>query len=136
RERVLRRARLYVTRYQVRQEGASGAEYRVALSAWVDTARVRVALTELGVALDAPPAPAPGVRARPRLVVLAGRRMGDGVLATCARAATGDGAAGGEVAGGVARELREYGFDLVPATGVDVPVGEAGGAWPLDADDA
>jgi hypothetical protein len=134
RDKILRRARLYVARYQVRDEGDDGDEFRVVVDVWVAMGELRDALIGLGVELDEPPPkPAAGTRAsaragaavrpRPRLVLLVVANV-DGVgHATFGR----QGGDGGEVGRALQRELGEYGFDVVGAAGAAVSVSETAG---------
>ncbi len=119
RDGVVRRARLYVARYRVQEEGDDGTTYRVRIAAWVDVAKLRGALADVGVRLDAPAvAPVVDTRARPRLLVLVRTAVGETVLANYGRYASD----GGPVGVAVATEMTSLGFDLVSAAGVPIPV--------------
>lgn len=126
RERVIRRARSFVAKYRVISEGEDGDVYRVRVAAWINAAALRETLTEAGVPLADPGAPA-AAGERPRLVVLvhvdaAGERQ-----ATFGLTATD----GGPFADALRRELRELGFELVDAGGVEIEIGATGQRLPV-----
>jgi hypothetical protein len=114
-ERVVRRARLFVAKYRVRQEGETGGVYRVRLEAWIDTTRVRDLLIELGVEVEAA-APADPVTGRPRLALLLVAVIDGEAVASFGRAS----ADGGDAGRAIRRELREYGFEVADTAGVEV----------------
>ncbi len=129
RDRIVRRARLYIARYKVREEGDDGQVYRVRLDAWIDTGKLRQALASLGIELagDRPaggaPAVQPGSRVRPTILLISLTNVDGAASASFGR----DGGDGGALGRAIARELGEHGFEVIGAPGVAPPVSETAG---------
>jgi len=115
RQRIVRRARLFVAAFGVEEESVVEGRLRVRVAAQIDRAKVRTVLEEIGIE-DRSGGGAS--RSRPAVALLMHATIGD-------KTTTSFGESGGD--GGIAgrrfaRELGERGFRLADATGVAAPV--------------
>ena len=125
RDKVTRRARLFVLSYRVRAQSGGETGVRVEITARIDRQRLREALADLDLGAVAP---SPR-RQRPKVVLLV-RSMIAGKAGVSFGKGGGDGGVVGRV---LAHELSELGFELVSAGGKPAPVSRASrGRLPLD----
>lgn len=126
RERIVRRARLYVVAFAVDEESSVEGVLRVRVSAQIDRAKVLAALEEIGIRERTA---RPAGRARQPVALLL-----HATLVGQSHATFGAGGGDGGVAGRqFADELREQGFHLVDATGSSAPVSsETSSGIPVD----
>ena len=113
---IVRRARRYVARIKVIKEGVADDRYQVQVEAHIDLDRLRGKLEELGIENSADPQAAES-RPRPQVTILAHSALGETVETTFGEQARPDGAVGQALS----TLLHGKGFQVIPATGAEVP---------------
>jgi hypothetical protein len=112
-DRIVRRARLFVSGFRVLEQTENAGRLRLRLVARVDMDKLRDALDELGVELAEP-----STATRPKMIVLVHATIGDDTAASFGER----GQDGGPAGKALVRALGELGFDIVNAAGRGVPV--------------